>query len=360
MRTGSTPGPSRSVQSLTHVDAPDCRKIQVCSPPTFKAEASAFVRNLLSIRPTSLHCYTMEAFHVDSSVSSLSEKRARTSPSRPTLSVVIPTRGRPERLGVSLAALRRQTVPPLEIIVVDDGSPDAAAVATVVETGGARVLRQDGAGVAAARNAGVRVARGACVAFTDDDCEAAPDWVENLTGAIAAGADAVGGRMINACPENPFDTALQVIQDFLSLTGTNSGSRATYAPGANLACKTELLLALPFDERYRGAAEERDWCLRLIELGHVLVSEPAAIVYHRQELDFRSFWRKNVHYGRGAYTFRRAARQTRPLERPEFYRELVRHGFAAGTAVGILVLVSQVATALGFLEARATASWPPR
>jgi len=301
----------------------------------------------------------MEAFHVDYYMSYMSEKRARISPSRPTLSVVIPTRGRPERLGVSLAALRQQTVPPLETIVVDDGSPDAGAVATVVAKGGARVVRQDGAGVAAARNAGVRVAQGACVAFTDDDCEAAPDWVEKLTGAIAGGADAVGGRMINACPENPFDTALQVIQDFLSLTGSNSASSATYAPGANLACKTEVLLALPFDELYRGAAEERDWCLRLNERGHVLVTEPAAIVYHRQELDFRSFWRKNVHYGRGAYTFRRAARRTRPLERPEFYRELVRRGFATGITVGILVLVSQVATALGFLEAMAAPSSPP-
>ena len=177
--------------------------------------------------------------HVDCCVSYVSEEGAQISQPRPTLSVVIPTRGRPERLAVSLAALSRQSVPPLEIIVVDDGSPDAAAVAAVVaEAGaGAQLVRQSGAGVAAARNAGVRVARGACVAFTDDDCEAAPDWVEQLTGAISNGADAVGGQMINACPENPFDSALQVIQDFLSVAGSTSSGRATYAPGANLALK---------------------------------------------------------------------------------------------------------------------------
>ena len=299
--------------------------------------------------------------HVDCCVSYVSEEGAQISQPRPTLSVVIPTRGRPERLAVSLAALSRQSVPPLEIIVVDDGSPDAAAVAAVVaEAGaGAQLVRQSGAGVAAARNAGVRVARGACVAFTDDDCEAAPDWVEQLTGAISNGADAVGGQMINACPENPFDSALQVIQDFLSVAGSTSSGRATYAPGANLACKTELLIALPFDERYRGAGEERDWCLQLTERGYVLVSEPAAIVYHRQELDFRSFWRKNVHYGRGTYTFRREARKTRSLERPAFYRELIRRGFAMGIDVGVLVLLSQVATALGFLKAMAARARRP-
>ena len=44
----------------------------------------------------------------------------------PRVSVVVPTRDRPDRLATCLAALERQTVPELEIVVVDDASRDAA------------------------------------------------------------------------------------------------------------------------------------------------------------------------------------------------------------------------------------------
>ena len=84
------------------------------------------------------------------------------------ISVVVPTRDRPEALARCLAALAWQRAQ-LEIIVVDDGDAGGAGAP------GARVDRAPAArGPAAARNLGARAARGDVVCFTDDDCAPAP------------------------------------------------------------------------------------------------------------------------------------------------------------------------------------------
>jgi glycosyltransferase involved in cell wall biosynthesis len=276
----------------------------------------------------------------------------------PEIAVVVPTRNRPDSLVHCLEALERQTAASLEVIVVDDASPDGAAVAAVVARAPrARLVRREtNGGVGVARNTGVDAATARFVCFTDDDCRAAPDWADRLVEPLRAGADAVAGSTVNARPENPFDTALQTIVNFLAERADQGSGRTAYGPGSNLGATAALLRALPFDERYRGAGEERDWCARVVELGHVLASAPDAVVHHHQELDFRAFWRKNVHYGRGAHTFRRIASTPRPLERADFYPALVGRGFRAGFRPGLLVAVAQVATAYGYGREAAGAS----
>jgi GT2 family glycosyltransferase len=277
------------------------------------------------------------------------ERRDSVAPA-PEIAVVVPTRNRPESLVHCLDALERQTAASLEVIVVDDASPDREAVATVVARAPrARLVRRETqGGVGVARNTGVEEATARFVCFTDDDCRAAPDWATRLVDPLRAGADAVAGSTVNAYPDNPFDTALQTIVNFLAERAAEDGGRTTYGPGSNLGATAALLRSLPFDERYRGAGEERDWCARVVALGHVLASAPDAVVYHHQELDFRAFWRKNVHYGRGAYTFRRIAETSRPLGRADFYLALLGRGCRAGIRPGLLVALAQVATAYGY------------
>jgi glycosyltransferase involved in cell wall biosynthesis len=278
------------------------------------------------------------------------------------LSVVVPTRDRPERLAVCLAALERQTVPEIEIVVVDDASRDAGAVAAAVAGAPrARLVRGEGRGPAAARNRGARAAEGAIVCFTDDDCEPEPGWAAGLAARITAADDvhAAAGPTRNARPENPYAAAAQSIASHLAEATVDAAGRMRFAPTSNLACRAEVLTALPFDERYPLAAgEDRDWCARLVGSGRTLLFEPAAVVRHHQELGARSFWRQQVRYGRGAYRFRADHGTLRRLEPPAFYAGLLRRGFAAGARAGALVCLAQAATAWGMAAERRRTTTP--
>lgn len=106
------------------------------------------------------------------------------------ISVVIPTYNSKEDLKECLAALVKQTFPheSYEVIVVDDGSVDGTEL--VVEDikrgigndfqGHIRYVKQKNSGPAVARNNGIREAEGSIISFTDSDCIAAPDWLEEL------------------------------------------------------------------------------------------------------------------------------------------------------------------------------------
>jgi glycosyltransferase involved in cell wall biosynthesis len=281
----------------------------------------------------------------------------------PLTSIVVPTRDRPEQLARCLSALERQTAAgSTEIIVVDDGSEDLAAVEAIVANhAGTRLLRQAPAGPAAARNRGVRSARGSYVCFTDDDCEPQPEWVERLIPALADRAAAAAGRTLNASPGNAFAEASELVGAALSTPAPNGGEGIVFARSNNLACRKDLLAQISFDEEFPVAAgEDREWCARLLAAGHVVVSEPRAVVLHRQQFLWRGFWNQQVRYGRGAYRFRAAIGRRRAREPAAFYAGLVRDGFRAGPRVGVLVIVAQVATALGFVaEWRASRTTPP-
>jgi len=85
------------------------------------------------------------------------------------LSVVIPTCNRAHTLARALDSVLAQTLPPAEIIVVDDGSQDATGELLRQRYPQVTVLRQVNSGVSRARNRGVAAARFDWVAFLDSD-----------------------------------------------------------------------------------------------------------------------------------------------------------------------------------------------
>jgi len=270
------------------------------------------------------------------------------------VSVVIPTKDRPEELGRCLASLRGQGA---ELVVIDDGSRDAELVAEIARDAGAEVVRLEGWGPAAARNAGVAVAGGEVVCFVDDDCEASEGWVEQLVAPLlAGGVECVAGRTVVADEASAADRAWQAIADHLQREASSPGSASPgFAATCNLACSRRLLEELPFDESFPTAAgEDRDWAARAAASGAAPLFVPAALVTHRPGLSASSFLRQQYRYGRGAAEYRAADASRRPGA-PGFYAGLVRAGFRAGLDAGGLVLAAQAVTAAGILSARAGA-----
>src|SRR5438105_1351985 len=110
-----------------------------------------------------------------------------------TVSVVIPTHDRGRVVVEAIESALAQTHPPLEVIVVDDGSTDDTAERVgSVRDARVRYLRRPHAGVSAARNAGIAAATGDHVAFLDSDDLWKPDKVEAEI-AVLARYPAAGG-----------------------------------------------------------------------------------------------------------------------------------------------------------------------
>jgi hypothetical protein len=142
------------------------------------ASIGAFCRSLLAgdVRP-------------ESRVNALLQ-RARASSPLPTVSVCVPYYEQPALLGEALELLAAQSLPPHEVIVVDDGSRSAEALAAFAEAGrrfarpGWKFLRQDNAGPAAARNRAAREATGDALLFCDADNRFRPGMVATLARAL--------------------------------------------------------------------------------------------------------------------------------------------------------------------------------
>lgn len=108
---------------------------------------------------------------------------------RPLFSVIIPCYRAAATIGMAMRSVLDQTQANLELIIVDDGSPDASLnIARVVAGDDPRVLllRQSNAGVSAARNAGIAAARGRFLAFLDADDRWVGDALARHAAAFAA------------------------------------------------------------------------------------------------------------------------------------------------------------------------------
>lgn len=260
------------------------------------------------------------------------------------VTVVVPTRDRPEALARCLAALSAQSAAEcLDLVVVDDGSADAGRVAAIVAAAPrGRLVRLEGMGPAAARNAGVRAARGTVVLFTDDDCVPDGAWVEILSAAVRGAPDAVVGGVTECAPGAA--ATVRATEAITRVLVSHTPFRATNNVGAS----RRLLLSCPFDERFPTAAgEDRDWCARVAADGVELRTVSGAVVVHDPAPGLRRFFRQHVRYGRAARTLRGRGRRE-PLS---FYAALVAEGARGGFRVGLLVGVAQLATAVGFVSA---------
>jgi len=85
------------------------------------------------------------------------------------VSVIIPTYNRAGLVVEAIESALRQTTPPREIIVIDDGSTDDTPRALAAFGDRIIAVRQENQGVGAARNRGLAMARGRYIAFLDSD-----------------------------------------------------------------------------------------------------------------------------------------------------------------------------------------------
>ena len=116
---------------------------------------------------------------------------------RPLISVIVPVYQVEEYLDRCVQSIVNQTYKNLEIILVDDGSPDNCGVmcdAWAEKDSRIKVIHKKNGGLSDARNAGMAVATGSFLGFVDSDDYIAPEMYELLHNRIVA-----DGSDIAAC-----------------------------------------------------------------------------------------------------------------------------------------------------------------
>lgn len=223
----------------------------------------------------------------------------------PEVSVVIPVLDEVARISRCLDALAAQEdAPRFEVVVVDNGSSDGTAEAASRHPLSPRVVRETRRGPYVARNAGIAAARAPVIALTDADCSPTPGWLRAGLAEIAAGADAVGGAVVQSLDPHPtrwarYDAAMYLDQSLHIET-------ERFAATANLFVRREVF------ERFGGfrpelvASGDVEFGRRITDAGCRLVYGRDAIVLHRPRSTLRDTWRLHRKLGSGFAELARA------------------------------------------------------
>lgn len=204
---------------------------------------------------------------------------------KPKVSVVIPCKDRPEKLHRALASVSAQTVPPLEVVVVDDGS-DVPLQLTHDYSVPVRIIRQTNQGPSAARNRGVSEAVGDWIALLDSDDTWLPDKLETQVGLIARHADAgfcACDMLTRGRPPTPFP----LTPPGGATDGVVADALERLLPGRHISAsgvmfRKDVFAAVGgFDERL-WYCEDRDLWLRLAAATKMLVTTRALTEYFRE------------------------------------------------------------------------------
>ena len=187
----------------------------------------------------------------------------------PDVSVVIPTRDRPELLAQTLTTVLWQRDVDLEVVVVDDGS-ETPLVGRVAELSDPRVdvvRNDDSHGVSGARNRGIERATGDWVAFCDDDDLWAPDKLaDQIAAATHAGSSWVYAGDVNVDDRlriiggGPPPSPEAVMADLTHYNAVPSGA-------SNVVVRADVLAAVGGFDSALTTSEDWDLWLRLARAG---------------------------------------------------------------------------------------------
>jgi glycosyltransferase involved in cell wall biosynthesis len=196
------------------------------------------------------------------------------------VSVIIPAYNAAPYIKETLDSVFAQTYPHREVIVVNDGSPDAPELESILAPylDGVTYIRQENRGLAGARNTGLRAAKGRFVALLDADDIWLPNYLDSqirflndhpefdlaYCNALFFGDSVLAGKeFMEICPSEGKATASAII------------SRRCHV-FVSVTARTETLREVAFDESLRSC-EDFDCWLRFTAAGH-------KIGYHRQVL----------------------------------------------------------------------------
>jgi glycosyltransferase involved in cell wall biosynthesis len=282
------------------------------------------------------------------------------------VSVIVPFYNAEKHLEKCIKALLAQSYPAsrYEIIMVDNNSTDGSA-AIVRKYSRITLLCERKQGAYAARNRGVAASTGSMIAFTDADCSASPDWLEQIVAALDSPEVLLvqGGRSYGV--ESP---GLAMLESYESeravFTFSGSDSKTYYGYTNNMAVRRDVFDRCgPFLEVMRGA--DSVFVHRVIADYSCEAARyvPAARIRHLEITSVKKWLQKRFIYGRSFqqnYQRRKGAyRLISPAESSFILRETIRQKSYSPARALFLVTLLWIGTVSYMLGRLAGKRKPP-
>lgn len=221
------------------------------------------------------------------------------------VTVVVPVHVSVQGTGPLARCLQALDAGGLPVVVVDDASPDHAALAGVCDRPGVRLVRRSvNAGPGAARDTALEHVGTPFVAFVDSDCLPPADWVPRLLGHFS------DPQVVAVAPRVQGASAGDGARDRVSAAGSpldlgprparvRPGGPVAYVPTAALLVRVAALPRPAFDPALR-VGEDVDLVWRLHDAGGTVRYDPSVTVRHQEPLAWRAAWDRRRRYGTSA------------------------------------------------------------
>jgi len=219
-----------------------------------------------------------------------------------SISIVIPVKDGENKIKKCLQAVFNQTLPPLEVIVVDGHSSDRTT--EIASKFPVRVIFENYGTVGGARQVGLENAVGEYVAFTDADCIPERCWLSNLVKEFKAGIVCVGGGIKNIGDGLWAKSIALALDSFLG--SANSVQDRVFEErrfvksmsGCNSIYRRNDLIKIGGFNTSLLTNEDTDICRRIRKLG-MLLYVPKALVLHDQNRNLKGFIKRMYMFGYG-------------------------------------------------------------
>jgi len=228
----------------------------------------------------------------------------------PYISVVVPTKDRPEYLKTTLESLNRQEYNgQLQILVVDDSNGDVETASIAKEFDARYGVNKQPKGLNAARNYGIEHTDGELVLFLDDDIYALPNLFTELASAVQNSPDysIFAGRIVPKLEGNPLRLCKRNEPLITALNLDEKTYEAEFAWGANMAIRRSAFVRFGlFDEQISGCGDEEEWQRRAKASGEsVRYLHRSAVLHRRSAEDSKviNLMRASYYRGRNAFEY---------------------------------------------------------
>jgi GT2 family glycosyltransferase len=236
----------------------------------------------------------------------------------PTASVVVCTRDRTADLALCLPELQKLAVQGHEVIVVDSCPSSDATARLVASYPRIHYIHEPRPGAGIARNRGLLAATRDVVAYTDDDAQVDPGWLNAL---LRNFDDPIVGIVTGITMPLELETYAQLwfeeTHGFARGFERKTFDTATMNPLAaglvgasvNMAVRRSALAEIGLFDEALGpgtpacSGEDHEYFYRTLTRGFRIVYDPTALVWHRHRREWDSLRRTIFGYGVGVFAW---------------------------------------------------------